>query len=158
MTAPVAYRIHQGKMWHYLDDSTPFPTQGCDPLYSKAQLDQAADEAYKERNILVALLSKLYPSGKAKTAIPGWDEAWHGCVFIDFPWGQASWHFHERDAYLFEHLPNYHGQWDGHSTVEKYAKIVAARPGTVDEQRRTAYEQALDLGSPFHKTRTTPLN
>jgi hypothetical protein len=84
------------------------------------------DAAYKERNQLVALLSTCFPAGKAKTAIEGWDEAWHGCVYIDFPWGQASWHYHDSDGWMFEHLPQYSGEWDGHTTQEKYDAIAAA--------------------------------
>lgn len=84
------------------------------------------NNAYKERNQLVALLSTLFPSGKAKTAIEGWDEAWHGCVYIDFPWGQASWHYHTDDEWMFEHLPPYTKQWDGHTTDAKYAAIATA--------------------------------
>lgn len=84
------------------------------------------DSVYKERNQLVALLSTLFPSGKAKTAIEGWDEAWHGCVYIDFPWGQASWHYHSDDEQMFAHLPPYTKPWDGHTTEEKYASIATA--------------------------------
>ncbi len=87
---------------------------------------EAKDQAYKERNQLVALLSTCFPSGKAKTAIEGWDESWHGCVYIDFPWGQASWHYHDSHAWMFEHLPPYQGKWDRHTTEEKYSKIAAA--------------------------------
>jgi hypothetical protein len=87
---------------------------------------EAKDAAYKERNQLVALLSTCFPAGKAKTAIEGWDEAWHGCVYIDFPWGQASWHYHDSDKSMFEHLPQYLGKWDGHTTQEKYDAIAAA--------------------------------
>lgn len=87
---------------------------------------EATSSAYKERNQLVALLSTCFPSGKAKTAIEGWDEAWHGCVYIEFPWGQASWHYHNSDAWMFEHLPPYNKQWDGHTTEQKYAGIAAA--------------------------------
>jgi hypothetical protein len=68
----------------------------------------------------------LFPSGKKKTAIEGWDEAWHGCVYIDFPWGQASWHYHTNDEWMFELLPEYQGQWDGHTTQEKYSAIASA--------------------------------
>ena len=82
------------------------------------------NNAYKERNQLVALLSTVSPSGKAKTAIDGWDEAWHGCVYIDFSWGQASWHYHTDDEWMFEHLPPYTKQWDGHTTEAKYAAIA----------------------------------
>ena len=87
---------------------------------------QFTNNAYRERNQLVALLSTLFPSGKAKTAIEGWDEAWHGCVYIDFPWGQASWHYHTDDEWMFEHLPPYTKPWDGHTTEAKYAAIAAA--------------------------------
>lgn len=80
--------------------------------------------AYSERNKLVALLASLYPSGIKKTAIEGWDEAWHGCVYIDFPWGQASWHYHVTEAHLFSHLPPYEGEWDGHTTEQKYEAIT----------------------------------
>jgi hypothetical protein len=82
------------------------------------------DAAYLERNKLVALLASLYPSGIKRTAIEGWSADWHGCVYIDFPWGQASWHYHDSHAGLFEHLPPYAGEWDGHTTEEKYAAIV----------------------------------
>jgi hypothetical protein len=88
--------------------------------------DLTIDSAYKERNQLVALLSTCFPAGKAKTSIEGWDEAWHGCVYIDFPWGQASWHYHERDEWMFEHLPQYQKQWDGHTTEQKYSAIAQA--------------------------------
>ena len=92
-------------------------------------LEAARDGAYTERNRLVALLASLFPSGIKKTAIPGWDEAWHGCVYIDLPVGQASWHYHDREAHLFAHLPPYQGEWDGHATEEKYDRIARAALG-----------------------------
>lgn len=85
---------------------------------------EAKDGAYLERNRLVALLSKIFPAGIRKTAIEGWDPAWHNCVFIDLPTGQASWHFHDSHAFLFTHLGPYEGAWDGHATEEKYARIA----------------------------------
>jgi len=81
------------------------------------------DNAYVERNRLVAFLARLFPSGTRKTAIEGWDPAWHGCVFIDTPDGQMSWHYHERDAGLFADLPPYEKPWDGHTTPEKYERL-----------------------------------
>ena len=92
----------------------------------RADERENTNNAYKERNQLVALLSILFPSGKAKTAIEGWDEAWHGCVYIDFPWGQASWHYHSDDEQMFTHLPPYKKLWDGHTTEDKYAAIFKA--------------------------------
>jgi hypothetical protein len=90
------------------------------------KMEKARDGAYTERNRLVAFLASIYPSGVKKTAIPGWDEAWHGCVYIDFPIGQASWHFHDSEAHLFANLPPYEGEWDGHTTEEKYERISLA--------------------------------
>ena len=99
----------------------------CDEAADRIEtLEAARDGAYTERNRLVALLATLFPSGTKKTAIPGWDEAWHGCVYIDLPVGQASWHYHDSEAYLFAHLPPYEGEWDGHTTEEKYERISLA--------------------------------
>jgi hypothetical protein len=94
-----------------------------------AELEAAKDGAYLERNKLVLLLASMFPSGIKRTAIPGWSDDWHGCVYIDFPWGQASWHYHDSQAYLFAHLSPYLGEWDGHSTETKYAAILAAAKG-----------------------------
>ena len=90
------------------------------------KLESVRDGAYTERNRLVAFLSNIYPSGVKKTAIPGWDEAWHNCVYIDLPVGQASWHYHNDEAHLFAHLPPYESEWDGHTTEEKYERISLA--------------------------------
>lgn len=103
------------------------------PAYLKSQAQQLSealkemearkDAAYLERNQVVAALAKCFPSGTAKTAIEGWSEDWHGCVYIDLPTGQASWHFHDSHAYLFADLPAYKGKWDGHTTEEKYRRV-----------------------------------
>ena len=89
-----------------------------------AVLRERKDGAYEERNRVVAFIARIFPSGIARTAIEGWDEEWHGCVYINSPMGQLSWHFHDSQAYLFKDLPPYEGQWDGHSTDEKYARLT----------------------------------
>ena len=64
----------------------------------KTELDamrEEKDNAYLERNRLVAFLTRIFPSGKGRTDIPGWSEDWHGCVYIDTPLGQLSWHYHD---------------------------------------------------------------
>lgn len=76
------------------------------------------DTAYNERNRLVALLASIFPAGIKRTEIEGWDPEWHGCVYIDLPNGQASWHYHDREAHLFSHLPPYAGEWDATRPVE----------------------------------------
>lgn len=96
------------------------------------KLEAAKDEAYHERNQVVAGLAALavamgFRAGTARTDIPGWDPEWHGCVYIDLPTGQVSWHYHDRDAHLFDFLLNYHREWDGHDTPEKYRRVLALR-------------------------------
>lgn len=112
--------------------------------------NSALDEAYYERNQLVALLARLFPSGLRKTDIEGWDAAWHNCVFIDLPTGQVSWHFHDREAHLFEGLPPYTKEWDGHSTPEKYLRVAAAYRRLVSPPAPAAIDPA-DLNRPVNR-------
>lgn len=104
-----------------------------------AEATTAKDAAYRERNQLVALLARLYPSGIAQTPIEGWHPDWHGCVYIDLPTGQASWHFHTSEAHLFADLPPYAGSWDGHTTEEKYRRVAAL---AAQQAARRAEQQA----------------
>jgi hypothetical protein len=88
------------------------------------------DDAYTERNRVVAAFAKLatimdWPVAVTRTAIEGWSEDWHGCVFIDTPQGQVSWHFHDSHAGLFKHLPHGPAIWDGHTTPQKYERLEA---------------------------------
>lgn len=95
------------------------------------RLRETKDGAYLERNRCVALIARMalamgLRAGLARTAIEGWSEDWHGCVYIDLPTGQCSWHFHDSQAHLFDGLPTYAGKWDGHTTPEKYGRVDAA--------------------------------
>lgn len=82
------------------------------------------DSAYEERNRLVALMATMaVSSGIRKTAIEGWNEEWHNCVYIDTEVGQMSWHYHDSQAHLFAHLPPYDKEWDGHTTELKYKRL-----------------------------------
>jgi hypothetical protein len=95
------------------------------------RLRETKDGAYLERNRCVALIARMaltlgLRAGLARTAIEGWSEDWHGCVYIDLPTGQCSWHFHDSQAHLFYGLPTYAGKWDGHTTPEKYGRVDAA--------------------------------
>lgn len=105
-------------------------TSGNTSIAREAKLKAEKDGAYLERNCVVAALAKCFPSGIAKTAIDGWSEDWHGCVYIDLPTGQASWHYHTSQAYLFDGLPPYTGNWDGHTTEEKYARLAKLQPAS----------------------------
>lgn len=95
------------------------------------KMKDAKDNAYWERNCLVALLARIGARmgaevGLDKTNIPDWSPDWHNCVYIDLPTGQASWHYHDSHAYMFDGLPRYAGKWDGHDTPEKYRRVKAA--------------------------------
>jgi hypothetical protein len=102
------------------------------------------DAAYLERNQVVAALARCYPSGVARTAIEGWSDDWHGCVYIDLPTGQVSWHFHDSQAYLFDGLPPYSGTWDGHDTPEKYRRLAASRSPVAAEQAPSVASRGQD--------------
>ena len=100
--------------------------------YELAQMEMRKDAAYLERNQVVAALASLaldlgYRAGIARTAIEGWSDDWHGCVYIDLPTGQVSWHYHDSHAHLFDFLPHYDGEWDGHDTPEKYRRVLELR-------------------------------
>ncbi len=125
MTDDIVARLRSpaNVFYEYAADDGALLRQAADEI---ERLRRESDGAYSERNCLVAYLASLFPSGTKRTSIPGWDEAWHGCVYIDLPTGQASWHYHDREAHLFSHLPAYGGEWDGHSTSEKYERIERA--------------------------------
>lgn len=105
-------------------------------------LELRKDQAYEERNRVVALLAHLLPAVRFKTNIPGWNHEWHGCVYITLPNGQQlSWHYHDSQAHLFNHVPIGHVDYDGHSTDEKYSRIdqyIKASGGTNAVHRRYA--------------------
>lgn len=82
------------------------------------------DQAYIERNHVVAALARLFPSGVQRTNIPDWNSEWHGCVYIDLPAGQISYHFHDSQAHLFADLPPYAGEWDGHDKEVVHARLA----------------------------------
>lgn len=116
------------------------PTAAPTPQAALAEMEARKDAAYLERNQVVAALAKRFPSGTAKTAIEGWSEDWHGCVYIDLPTGQVSWHFHDSQAYLFDGLPQYVGKWDGHDTTEKYRRVAALAPTPHEQEARAAVQ------------------
>jgi len=85
------------------------------------------DEAYRQRNYLVAALARLYPSGIRETNIEGWDPEWHGCVYIDLPAGQISYHYHDNESHLFADLPPYTKDWDGHDKETVHRRLLGAK-------------------------------
>lgn len=90
------------------------------------QLTKAKNEAYSERNQLVAFLTSVYPSGLARhpVADTAWEDDWRTIVVVDSPHGQMTWHIHDIELVRFAHLKPLVGYvWDGHTTAEKYRRL-----------------------------------
>lgn len=104
-----------------------------DPNYSSShapyllqECQQAKDAAYRERNLLVRHLTFLYPSCVGVHEGEDWEDDWRTVIYLDSPAGQLSWHVHDSEAALFEHLPSAKDcgvVWDGHTTDEKYNRL-----------------------------------
>lgn len=95
-------------------------------------LRQQKDDAYSERNKLVALVAHFTLSigGLAWLAQhpddPNWDSDWRTIVFVVLPNGsQLTWHIHDSERELFDFLPDGPNTWDGHDTATKYARVYA---------------------------------
>lgn len=96
--------------------------------YLAERVDDLIDQknaAYAERNQLVAALSKLFPSHLMRhpESDPEWNDEWRWIVCIELPTGQATWHIHDSELNLFNHLEEKPNNWDGHGTVEKYNRL-----------------------------------
>lgn len=88
---------------------------------------EATQPVYDERNRLVAVLSKVYPShfSAHDPKDTEWEDDWRNIVCIHTPKGQASWHIHDDDVKYFLHLPKQEkNHWDGHTTEEKYDRLA----------------------------------
>ena len=87
-------------------------------------LAESKNTAYRERDELVALISKLYPSHLAQHEGDEWDDEWWMIVCVHTPAGQAAWHVHWQTEYaLFAHLAERPTDWDGHTTEQKYDRL-----------------------------------
>lgn len=101
------------------------------------RLKELKVQAYAERNRLVCALSKLFPShlNRHPDLDKDWDNDWRWIVCIHGPAGQMSWHIHDSELSMFEHLhkSEYPGieaylsygysDYDGHTTEDKYKRL-----------------------------------
>jgi hypothetical protein len=95
------------------------------------QLDIAMemrDRAYTERNLCVALIAQYAPWLGHKVGIKEhvgeeWEDGWRNVLFIDLPTGQVSWHLQDSELENFPEISCYPGEWDGHTTEEKYKRV-----------------------------------
>lgn len=88
---------------------------------------ESKDEAYRERNMLVCALTKLFPAYLARhdENDTTWEKDWMWIVYIDLPTGQVSWHIHDSERLKFSHLELKENKWDGHNTERKYQRLQA---------------------------------
>ncbi len=90
------------------------------------KLQREKDDGYRERNKVVAALSRLFPAWLGRhEEDPNWGKEWMNIVFIKLPTGQVSWHLHDSDMQLFAHLEQGEEKWDGHTTEEKYERLLS---------------------------------
>ena len=84
-------------------------------------LERSKNDAYGERNMLVAHLSKGYPSHLCRHEESDMDreDDWRNIVCVHSPKGQLTWHLHDSEMPLFDHLDIDKNHWDGHDTAEK---------------------------------------
>lgn len=113
---------------------------------TEEQLIKQKDNAYWERNQLVAALSRLLPAYLAKHPAEDkeWEEDWRNIVVIELPASQntefmnledspvrdcqMTWHIHDHDLPMFDHLRyKDYFSWDGHTTEEKYRRLRQLR-------------------------------
>lgn len=101
------------------------------------------NQAYYERNQLVAALSKIYPAWLGvHPKDEEWEDDWRTIVYIKIPVKtesasipglgkrlvtkdvQVSWHIHDSDKQFFKHLDYGSEEWDGHTNEEKYKRLL----------------------------------
>lgn len=91
--------------------------------------DSVCDAVYRERNLVLALLTTYLPVGSCyRYQDTSAELGWRNVIHIELPLGegQLSWHIPDRELMYFEHLPESRvSLWDGHSTDEKYRRIIA---------------------------------
>ena len=94
------------------------------------QAEKAKDNAYWERNQLVAYLASEYESHMVRhpDSDKEWEDDWRWIVCIHTPAGQMTWHIHDSECtkpfgFLLVEPDAEH--WDGHTTEEKYARLAA---------------------------------
>jgi hypothetical protein len=93
-----------------------------------SQFDEILKQLTMERSLVVLALAEIcikhgYNIGFITDPLAA--TAWKNMVMLDLPTGQVSWHINEDEWSLFEHLPAYRGEWDGHSKEQRTVRINA---------------------------------
>lgn len=101
-------------------------------------LEQAKNAAYFDRNLLALVLIRLalqHGFNAGRRTDPEGEPGWQTVLLVELPTGQVSWHVPD-DFFgplcSIAELPEFSGEWDGHTTAEKQARMIAfileARP------------------------------
>lgn len=117
-------------------------------------LQSQKDNAYSERNKCVVGLALLardlgYKVGLARhpESDTEWEDDWRNIVVIELPTGQLTWHFHDSEMHMLYSFTRLEGHaWDGHTTDEKYRRLLDYTPRQtrgVNEAAGDAYFQAI---------------
>ncbi len=109
------------------------------------RLTAQKDGAYAERDKCVAALATLaHAMGWTVylgTHVGEWEDDWRNIVFIDTPYGQVSWHYHDSEREWFAWIglvqPREPKAWDGHPSFWQYTDKgrVGGIGGNVDLDR-----------------------
>lgn len=111
-------------------------------LYKRIQeLHDKQDEIYRERNQCISLICRLAMAlglnvgiGEHINTDRVMDSKFLNVVYVDLPSGQCGWHIPEHDMPMFEFLPKYQLKWDGHTTEQKYERVMEPKvPATLSE-------------------------
>ena len=85
------------------------------------------EETYSERNKCVLVIAHMAnDAGWRVTHRPDENEKGWNLVFIDTPAGQISWHFSDAELSGFAPFSVMDTKWDGHSSGEKYRRLLDA--------------------------------
>lgn len=98
-----------------------------------------SNDLYEERaRVALALARSALALGlKAGFALDPQEGPEWPVLFIDLPTGQVSWHLTAAQRAVASDIGDYDGEWDGHTTEEKYRRLDAWRPHET-RRRRTS--------------------
>jgi hypothetical protein len=124
--------------WRKVSSKEMCHTYGCEKIinseyyhpHTKSTQDaiESKNLAYSERDKMLLTLCHLALQ-KGLTAAIGkhegedWEDEWMNVIYIELPTGQVSFHIHNTEVEMFFFLPKYFGQWDGHTTDQKWQRL-----------------------------------